>query len=86
VLARHPLLFYSIIAYAGTWLGWLPFLLSEDGLGLLSFSSPLGVLASGGIGTFSPALAAFIMTGVTEGREGIRRLLRSIVLWRVGLR
>jgi uncharacterized protein len=31
-------------------------------------------------------LAAFVMTGVTEGREGIRRLLRSIVLWRVGLR
>jgi uncharacterized protein len=86
VLARHPLLFYSIIAYAGTWLAWLPFLLSEDGLGLLSFSSPLGVLASGGIGTFFPALAAFIMTGVTEGREGIRRLLHSIVLWRVGLR
>jgi uncharacterized protein len=87
VLARHPLVFYSLIAYAGSWLVWLPLLLSEDGLGLLSFSSPLGLLVTGGIGTFSgPALAAFVMTGVTEGREGIRRLLRSIVLWRVGLR
>jgi uncharacterized protein len=87
LLARYPLLSYSFIAYAGTWLVWLPLLLSEDGLGLMSFSSPLGVLATGGIGTFSgPALAAFIMTGVTEGREGIRRLLRGIVLWRVGLR
>jgi membrane protease YdiL (CAAX protease family) len=26
------------------------------------------------------------MTGVTEGRAGIRRLLRRLVLWRVGLR
>lgn len=26
------------------------------------------------------------MTGVTESREGVRRLLRRIVLWRVGLR
>jgi uncharacterized protein len=69
LLARYPLLSYSFIAYAGTWLVWLPLLLSEDGLGLMSFSSPLGVLATGGIGTFSgPALAAFIMTGVTEGR------------------
>jgi hypothetical protein len=27
-----------------------------------------------------------IMTATTEGRAGIRRLLRRIVLWRVGLR
>jgi membrane protease YdiL (CAAX protease family) len=33
-----------------------------------------------------PTLSGFIMTGVTEGRAGIRRLLRRIVLWRVGLR
>jgi membrane protease YdiL (CAAX protease family) len=29
---------------------------------------------------------AFIMTGITEGRTGIGRLLRRLVLWRVGLR
>jgi membrane protease YdiL (CAAX protease family) len=87
LLARHPLLSYSLIAYAGTWLVWLPLLLSKGGLGLMSFSSPIGVLVTGGIGSFSgPALAAFIMTGVTEGREGIHRLLRSMVLWRVELR
>jgi membrane protease YdiL (CAAX protease family) len=33
-----------------------------------------------------PTLAAFVVTGATEGREGIRRLLRLYVLWRVGLR
>jgi uncharacterized protein len=33
-----------------------------------------------------PFLAAFIMTGATEGRAGTSRLLRRIVLWRVGLR
>ena len=39
------------------------------------------------IGPFAgPFLAAFIMMGVTEGREGIGRLLRRFVLWRVGLR
>jgi membrane protease YdiL (CAAX protease family) len=86
LLARHPLLFYVLIAYGITWIVWLPFLLSADGLGLMSFSSPLPLIVIGGLATFGPALAAFIMTGVTEGREGIRRLLRKIVLWRVGLR
>ena len=87
LLARHPIIFYSIIAYAGTWLVWLPLMLSKDGLGILSYSSPLPLILTGGIGTFSgPFLAAFVMTGVTEGREGVSRLLRSIVLWRVGLR
>jgi uncharacterized protein len=33
-----------------------------------------------------PTLAAFVMTGATEGRVGVRRLLHRIVLWRVGLR
>jgi membrane protease YdiL (CAAX protease family) len=33
-----------------------------------------------------PTLSAFIMTGITEGRIGIRRLLRRYVLWRVALR
>jgi uncharacterized protein len=87
MLARHPLLCYSIIAYAGSWLVWLPYLLSDDGLGLLAFRSPLGLVETGGIATFTgPALAAFLLTGATEGREGIRRLLGKMVLWRVGLR
>jgi uncharacterized protein len=87
LLARHPLLFYVLIAYGGTWIVWLPFLLSADGLGLMSFSSPLPLIVIGGLATFTgPALAAFVMTGVTEGRAGIRRLLQKIVLWRVGLR
>jgi uncharacterized protein len=87
LLASHPIIFYTIFAYVGTWLVWLPLLLSRDGLGILSYSSPLPLILTGGIGTFTgPALAAFVMTGVTEGREGVRRLLRSIVLWRVGLR
>jgi uncharacterized protein len=87
LLARYPMFFFVLIAYAGTWVVWLPFLLSADGLGLMSFSSPLPLVVTGGLGSFTgPALAAFIMTDVTEGREGIRRLLRRLVLWRVGLR
>ena len=87
LLARHPLVFYFIIAYAFSWLAEMPLLLSKDGAGLLSYRSPLGLYASITIATFvGPFLSAFIMTGITEGREGGGRLLRRLVLWRVGLR
>src|SRR5215203_5983679 len=87
LLARHPLTFFFIIAYAGTWLVELPYVLSEDGSGLLPFSSPLltWVLSPASI-FLGPTLAAFIMTGITEGREGVGHFLRRFVLWRVGLR
>jgi CAAX protease family protein len=86
LFARYPLTFYFLIAYAFSWLVWVPLALSQDGAGLLSFRSPIGVSASIVFASFAgPSLAAFIMTGITEGTEGIGRLLRRIVLWRVGL-
>jgi uncharacterized protein len=87
LLARHPLTFFFIIAYAGTWLLELPYVLSEDGSGLLPYSSPLltWVLMPASV-FLGPTLAAFIMTGITEGRAGVRRFLRRFVLWRVGFR
>jgi membrane protease YdiL (CAAX protease family) len=87
LLARYPLTSFFVMAFAFSWIIWSPWFLSEDGAGLLPFSSPLlaSFLVPLGI-LLGPALSGFIMTGVTEGRMGIRRLLRRIVLWRVGLR
>ena len=86
LLIRHPLISFFVMAYALTWLGWSPWFLSADGIGLLPYDSEsisdyLNTVAL----VLGPTLSAFIMTGVTEGREGVRRLLRRIVLWRVGL-
>ena len=87
LLARHPLVSFFVMAYALTWLAWSPWYLSEDGIGLLPYD---GESISDYVNTIAlivgPTLSAFIMTGVTGGREGVRRLLRRIVLWRVGLR
>jgi len=65
LLARHPLVFFFLIAYAGTWFVELPYVLSEDGSGLLPFSSPLlpWVLSPASV-FLGPFLAAFIMTGI----------------------
>ena len=88
LLARHPLLFFFLIAYAGSWLLEVPIALSETGSGLLPFTIPRPMLALAiAAATFlGPTLSAYIMTYMTEGRIGIRRLLRRYVLWRVGLR
>ena len=88
LLARHPLIFYFILAYAGTWLVTVPVALSANGVGLLPFGIPKGsVIFVSAVWVFlGPTLAAFIVTGATEGRAGIRCLLRRYVLGRVGLR
>jgi hypothetical protein len=52
----------------------VPYALS--GSPLLAAASPVGIF-------LGPFLAAFIMTGITEGRAGIGRLLRRFVMWRV---
>jgi membrane protease YdiL (CAAX protease family) len=88
LLARHPLVFFFLIAYAGSWLLEVPIALSETGIGLLPFTIPRPLLALAiAAATFvGPTLSAFIMTGITQGRIGIRRLLRRYVLWRVAFR
>ena len=88
VLARHPLTFYFLLAYAGTWIVTVPFALSATGVGFLPFGIPNGsvIFVSAAWVFLGPTLAAFIMTGATEGRAGIRRLLHRYALWRVGLR
>jgi membrane protease YdiL (CAAX protease family) len=75
------------MAFAFSWIAWAPWVLSEDGVGLLPYKlgAATGLLNGAAI-LLGPAIAAFIMTATTEGRAGIRRLLRRIVLWRVGLR
>jgi membrane protease YdiL (CAAX protease family) len=88
VLVRYPLVCFFVMAYAFTWIVTSPWTLGATGAGLLpvhlsALASSLlldaGILAG-------PTLAALIMTAVTEGRAGVRRLLGRLVLWRVGVR
>src|ERR1700731_555893 len=82
LLARHPLVSYFVLAYAIAWLLWLPLVLSKGGgVGLLPFATDSNMY--GGvtssiivIGALGPAIAAVIMSVVTEGRAGVGLLLR----------
>ena len=40
VVRRRPLLSFFVLAFAGSWIAWLPYLLSQNGLGLWDFSFP----------------------------------------------
>jgi uncharacterized protein len=81
-IRSHPLIAYFFLAYAGMWIvisplvmdsfGWIEL---SDGLSLLFF-----VLSS----LSGPALAAFWVTGVLEGKAGMARLLRRTVQVRAG--
>jgi uncharacterized protein len=92
LLARHPLVSFFVMAYAFSWIVWSPWVLGEDGANVLppalsvpSAAATARLLLAGGI-LAGPTLSAFIMTATTEGREGVRRLLGRLVLWRVGFR
>lgn len=86
LIRQHPLVAYFVIAYAVTWFVEGLFVLSREGRGVLPFTAPMSFAMATGIATsLGPASAAFIVTALTEGREGVDRLLRRIVQWRVGI-
>jgi uncharacterized protein len=92
LIIRHPLIAFFVIAFAGTWIAFLPLVLAQNGLGLFSYTIPeigpyppsywfavLGAL-------LGPTLASFTVTAITTGKAGVQQLLRRYALWRVGLR
>ena len=89
VIRSHPLVSYFVIAFAGTWAFFLPFVLSRgvNGLGLLPFTLPdTALFAAFILGTLAgPALASLNVTAITSGKAGVGLLLRRCVQWRVGV-
>lgn len=83
---------YFLITFGWTWLLWLPCVIISltDNQSLMywmydvEMDLGLSLIAVAGIfSTFGPLMAAFTVTGLTEGREGIRRFCRRF--WDVRL-
>jgi membrane protease YdiL (CAAX protease family) len=70
---RHPLAAYFLLAYTFSWSYWLPVALT--GGHLSHFPGLLG-----------PMLSALLVTGIVQGRTGLRELLSRMGRWRVPLR
>jgi uncharacterized protein len=69
---RHPVAAFFVLAYALSWLVWIPASLAGAGQALLV------------VGAFGPAAAAFIVLRITGG--SVRAWARQILRWRVQLR
>ena len=68
MVKRHPLIAFFVLAYALSWLAWIPYALGV-------YPNP--------VASFGPFLAALLVLALTEGRAGVIRLLRRMVQWRV---
>lgn len=77
---RRLLVFYFVLAYALSWAIEIPLAAVAQGLLDLRIPFVLHYLTA-----FGPLLAAFIVTAIGEGSDGVRDLVGRMVKWRVGL-
>lgn len=90
-IRRRPLTWFFSLAYLLSWIAWTPYILSENGVGVLHFGFPgvggttqlLGVLPGAYLG---PITAALLVTGITEGRRGLRAWRGRMTKFKVGWR
>ncbi|MBO3084685.1 CPBP family intramembrane glutamic endopeptidase [Cellulomonas fengjieae] len=84
LIRRHPLTAFFVLAYVGSWVAWSPWWLSRSGLGLLPFDLPFSAVAGiNQLGMFAgPFAAGLLVTRITEGSDGLNRLLRRMLQWR----
>src|SRR4051794_41332380 len=79
VLQRHPVGAFFALTLGVAWALWVPLVLLRDqmpmGLGVLLI--PLGSLA--------PSTMAILLVARQQGRAEVRRLLRRLLVWRVGI-
>jgi uncharacterized protein len=88
---RRPMLTFFVLANLVSWVVWTPYILSENGLGILRFRFPdllgssqlAGVLPGAYLG---PILSAFLVTAITGGRAGLREWVGRLWKWKVSWR
>lgn len=84
-IRNHPVLIYFVLTFAISWGG---FVLAAGSGGFADAnwqddpSFPFMVVAM----LAGPSVAGLLMTGVADGRSGLRRLLSQLLRWRVGTR
>lgn len=72
----HPVAAFFVLAYLLSWTYWLVV------LGIMGRDTRAWFVP----GAFGPPLAALLVTGMADGRDGTRAFLRRWVQWRVGTR
>jgi uncharacterized protein len=71
LVERHPLSAFFLLAFALFW-GVIPFATISPTLPLL-------------LGVFTPTIAAVIVSSLAGGKPEVKRVLRRVLIWRVGI-
>ena len=82
-IRSHPLISYFFLAYAGMWLLVAPLVL--DTFEMIQLSDGMGLLLFALSSLSGPTLAAYVVTGVLDGKAGMGRLFRRTFQFRAGL-
>lgn len=87
-IRRRPLTWFFVLANLLSWAAWTPYILSENGLGLLHFRFPelLGTSQLAGVlpGAYlGPIFSAYLVTAAADGRQGLKRWVGRLAKWRV---
>lgn len=91
LISRHPLLTFFTLANGLSWIAWIPYIVSLNGLGFWDFRFPAvlgspqlsGVLPGAYLG---PITSALLVTAFTDGRPGLRLWIGRLLRWRVNWR
>ncbi|WP_309067473.1 type II CAAX endopeptidase family protein [Microbacterium sp.] len=91
LIRSHPLVAFFALANLLSWAAWLPYVLSQNGLGVWDFRFPdllgsgqiLGVLPGAYLG---PIFSAFLVTAIVDGRAGLSAWARRLWRWKVAPR
>lgn len=84
-LKRNPLIAFFSLAYAISWVLWIPLYFGRFEYGWDSWEGNVwGSIRPwlGLLGALGPALSAIIVTYFIEGKNGVKLLLKKVVQWR----
>jgi len=84
-MKQYPIGSFFVLAYAISWVLWVPIVLYINFI-LPPGQDPGWLMIPMLVGLYAPTAAAIIMTGLLEGRSGVKKLLAKFLVWRVGLR
>jgi uncharacterized protein len=77
LVKRHPLIAFFLLAFALSWIFWLPLVFLRD---TIPATQGLVLLI---LGSSVPSLLAIVLTAIVLGRESLRKLLGRLLIWRV---
>lgn len=81
-MSKHPVLWFYILAFTISWLGWIPAVMGSHGIAPFVHPSFQFLLILSAVG---PALAAMIVTQVTYGKAQVKNLLKALIQWQANL-